>query len=661
MSLTIELAVTKSALVSEASPNQNLSGQASYDLYSDNGEKLLFLGFESFPASLRNYEITSVQISIPKTGWAYGFYLYDALSDFNAGSLTWVNKPSTRYDGSKSLTSGSPPAYLIPGVDKGGVYGARRLAFPALAIEHYGSPPSYVDSIIVDVSAIKLRVTYNPDRTAGSKVKWAYNPVPSYINPHVSNTFNWLLESDGYYSYNTANGVTQASAVFYWRAGESGDYTAVPISGNTQSVIIPAETFPVGTIQYYVSATGTEGTISQTPIYSSSTSDTLPTSTPISPQNTVEDGGNAITFKWNVSNASGTTPTKIDFAYKLFGESPWHYLYSLDGTLRQYTLPGGTFTSGETTWSVRAYNIDGSAGPWSSTTFVVVAAPATLSIATNAAPFTTFNWQGAGQQAWRLTVDGKIYGPHFGTDRSFTLPDYLEDGEHTASVEIQGQYGLWSQPGTVSFTVANTPGDPVSLAGDFTRDAALSWETESETADFLIYRDGVRIGHTAQRAFLDRFVLGTHSWRVVNRLPGGYYTASNTVNGTLRSCTTAVAPFSGGDWLELALSENSSSEQRFSYSRTHSLRHMRGAVYPVLELSPYEDGSGRYDTAFADVASAAAFEALRGRLVILKSRGGNVVIGALTSMEKRNKDFYIAFTFTVQQCHWEDYVDDQNG
>ena len=45
-----------------------------------------------------------------------------------------------------------------------------------------------------------------------------------------------------------------------------------------------------------------------------------------------------------------------------------------------------------------------------------------------------------------------------------------------------------------------------------------------------------------------------------------------------------------------------------------------------------------------------------GRIVIVKSRGGEVLIGALTKLSKRLKDFYITYSFSVQQIQWEDMV-----
>ena len=108
----------------------------------------------------------------------------------------------------------------------------------------------------------------------------------------------------------------------------------------------------------------------------------------------------------------------------------------------------------------------------------------------------------------------------------------------------------------------------------------------------------------------------------------------------------------------LRLTDESQTVQTFSYSRTNALKHIHGSAWPMLELSPFESLSGSYRTAFPDYESAAAFEALRGQPVILKSRGGIVIVSAMTTLKKTVGDFYISYSFTLQRIRWEDYVDD---
>ena len=98
----------------------------------------------------------------------------------------------------------------------------------------------------------------------------------------------------------------------------------------------------------------------------------------------------------------------------------------------------------------------------------------------------------------------------------------------------------------------------------------------------------------------------------------------------------------------LKLSERSNSEQNYSFSRTTSSRHIMGAEHPVIELSEFSDMSASYDAAFVCVEDARAFENLKGKTVLIKSRAEEPIVAAMTALEKKTGDFYLSYTFTVQ-------------
>lgn len=470
------------------------------------------------------------------------------------------------------------------------------------------------------------------------------------IDETVPQTFRWTTSNP--------NGTDQTKAEIAWTVVGSGTWSPwVTVAGNVKEYTYPAGTFPAANIQWDVRAYNIDDVAGPWGAATFSTIDTPAVATPVSPVGTVEDASAPITFEWSISNDSGSTPTGSDLQVSADGAT-WTDQGHVDGAGNTYTVPGNTYTAGERYWRVRAYNRNGTAGDWSAAvSFIAVAAPLTPSVTVNPVPWATVNWQVEGQQAYRITVDGTAYGPYFGETKSWTVPDYLRDGEHTIQVEVQGVYGLWSQPGSATFAVANQPGRPITLEGAFDRDAALSWTAGDAAANYYIYRDGVQIGHATGLSFNDRLALGPHSYRVANRLPDGNYSISNSVTGTMISCTAAIAPLAGGDWIELKLSDRSDREESFTWTQSVSLRHYAGATYPVAELSPYADESGAYDAAFADLPSARAFEALRGQPVILKSRGGNVMIGILATLSKRMTEFYISFGWTLQRMHWRDWID----
>lgn len=638
-----------------------------------NGPKLL-LRFPSLSSSLQYRAITSVRLKFGASGHGYTYVTRETFvsDDFDVAALTYETVPTSEDD---KVFRKNINCYQYAGdfdIVAEAAFGASEEVKPVELLRNrtcilsdfvlyagYNSAlsidtPLYAES---DASYKKpqLEVVYS-DADVGVSDFVPQNP--EYINPHVANTIHWTY----IVSRHTLTPISVTAESFFWREHGDESYTEIQLTPGAQEVTIPAETFPdASSIDYFVRVTCSSDVTTDSCVMHSSTADTLPTATPIAPNASVEAANEPIVLRWSVANDSGSVHTKSDIQYSTNGGTSWSSLATVNGSATQYTVAAGTFQAGPIDWRVRAYNIDNVEGSWGAASFVALAAPAAPSVLSDAVPFATISWQSEGQQAYQIEVDGKDLGTFFGTGKQFTLGTPLEDGDHTARVRVQNLYGMWSAYGTVVFTVTNSPGDGIMLTGDFGVDAELAWATGESTADFLIFRDGVRIGHTAGMNFRDRHVLGAHEYCVINRLPDGNYSRSSTVQGRMCVRRPMIAPLAGGEWLPLRYSEKSLAEQRFSWSQTHSLRHIAGAKYPVLELSPYEDLSGTYDAAFLSAAGAAAFRTLLGEVVILKSREGKVLIGALTDVSEVVNSFYLAFQFTIEQIHWEDFIDDEDG
>lgn len=670
---TLSLNCVKSCLVDQARPDASqvstvytISGNA-----TDQNTKRVILGFESFPQALRYRKLYSAILSArlksnitqANSTTAYLYVAPDSFpSDFTPSEITWNN--GGRFTGAKYLgyTSTNNQAYEIKDI-------------PQTASPDYVLPtlvPSVISKPLglavlrgeanLDLSTVPyLVVEYDDTENVPTKIA-GKNNKSGYIDPYTEQVFEWEYDWSLQDSYYALGPIDQTSFTFYWGTSAAGPWTQITQATSEQSVTIPANTFPVGTVYWKVSGTDGAGQTSETQVYTITTADAQAVASPVYPISRVIDESAPIEFKWNIANAYGNAATGADLEYST-DSATWVPLGHVDGTANTFTAPDGTFTAGKYYWRVRSYNTDNVAGPWSATpTFIYLVAPVVENLQATSEPFATITWQSAEQQAYKIEVDGVSLGTFFGPDKSYTLQDFLEDGEHTVQVAVQNSFSLWSETASYTFTVTNVPGDEVTLQGQFAIDAALYWYTESESSNFLVYRDGKKIGSSNSNIFTDRFVLGQHSYYVLNVLPGGYYTKSNVVTGTMKACTTVIDTLQEpSGWMELRLTANDPDEQIFSYQRTASLRHFTGSVYPILELAKYEDGSGTYDVAFPDLPSAQAFEALKGKVVIIKSRGGNVVIGALLQLQKRVGDFFIAYDFTVQRIAWEDFVDDQNG
>ena len=448
----------------------------------------------------------------------------------------------------------------------------------------------------------------------------------------------------------------------HWRVSGEETWNDVQAVSGANSLTIPANTFQTAsTIQWYLSGTDATGYASQTSVYSFSTSAGRVTATPVSPINTVESNNEEITLTWTYSSADGFAPSRFVLYWKLITDDSWTVLTDSATAATSYTAPANTFTAGEIQWYVLPYNIDGVAGSGDSASFIAYGAPEAPVVSAEAVPYTTVSWQATGQEAYEVQVDGDTYGPYFGTEKQFELPEKLEDGQHTIRVRIIGNYGLWSQYGTAVITVENQPGAEIVLTGTAGTDAALSWTTAASETDFLIYRDDVQIGHTAQTAFTDRLAVGEHRYYIVNRLQSGNYSKSNEL--TLESVAdgTFIAEKDGGEWLEIKYSKKDTRDPEYEVSADGSFYHLAGDEWQSGSLSGYKESTVIFSALFfrEQETERKQFESLLGKAVILKFRDGTVFPTVLDNWKKEMKKLiWTAYSFTLRRIEWEDYTDD---
>lgn len=557
-----------------------------------------------------------------------------------------------------SVEVGGSTQYEIPA----GTYdaSARTIGWSVYATDNTGHSAGFADN--PEPGASLLLSIY--DTVSVSTPTWPANG--QIVNPYIENVFTWdFLSNSGEFSPTSTGGA-------WVRPANLNTWTVFPQTSGEARAVIPKDRLYAGRAYTWgarsYNVDGITDNFWRDNAVTFFTTDTLPTATPQSPVGTNENADATITLAWSWANDSGCAPIEYNIYWGTSADNVSTYLntHTTDfaGAPTTFDVPAGTFPAGPVFWRVQARNFNLKNGPLSDIVqFTAIGAPAAPTVTVSAVPFATISWASQGQAAYRVTVDGVVYGPFFGDATSLTLSDYLKDGSHTAAVEIQNEFGLWSAPKSVSFTVTNTiPGgspQTILLKGLFERDAILSWDAAS-TKDYYIYRDGVQIGHAAMESFVDRFALGAHSYQVIVRLANGNYVPSNVITGTMCSCCPAIALLSGGDWIELRLSDQRAREEEFTWARSVNMRSVLGAEYPVAEASPFADESGAYDVSFSDLSAAQSFEALRGQPVILKSRGGNVMIGILATLSKRTGKFYAAYTFALQRMHWRDFVDVPN-
>ena len=491
--------------------------------------------------------------------------------------------------------------------------------------------------------------------TPATQITPSGSPTSGYVNPRNARSFGWYYGS-------SAGTVASGNTTLHWRVSGESSWNDVAAAQGADSLTIPANTFPTAsTIEWYLSGTDSTGYASQTSVYSFSTSAGRVTATPVSPISTVESNNEEITLTWTYSSADGFAPSRFVLYWKLITDDSWTVLVDSATAETSYTAPANTFTAGEIQWRVLPYNIDGVAGGGDTASFIAYGAPEAPVVSAEAVPYTTVIWQATGQEAYEVQVDGTTYGPYFGTEKLFTLPERLEDGQHTIRVRILGNYDLWSQYGTAIITVANQQGAEIVLTGTAGTDAVLSWTTEASETDFLIHRDDVQIGHTAQTAFTDRLAVGEHRYYIVNRLQSGNYSKSNEI--TLESVAdgTFIAEKDGGEWLEIKYSKKDTRDPEYEVSADGSFYHLAGDEWPSGSLSGYKESKVIFSALFfrEQETERQQFERMLGKAVILKFRDGTVFPTVLDNWKKEMKKLiWTAYSFTLRRIEWEDYTDD---
>lgn len=531
--------------------------------------------------------------------------------------------------------------------------GTTQLVIPART---FGSNKTYEYYLkATDVAGGESETATYTFTTPGSQISPINSPTSGYVNPRNPTTFGW--------AYSTGSGsVAGGATTLHYRETGAQEWTDVTFAAGVYSTTIAANTFStLKTYEWYLSGEDTYGYASTSPTYTFSTSAAQISSTPLAPINTIENKNEIIHFEWEFTSDDSASASRCILQYKHASDGSWNEIVDLTGNITEYDVPAYTFDAGAIEWQVVPYNIDGVLGTTTSASFISYGAPLTPAVYTDSVPFLTIRWQAEEQESYQIMVDDSSYGPYFGTEKRFVLPSYLEDGQHTVKIRTMGVYGLWSKWGEATVQIENQPGEAITMQVQAGRSASLSWETEEETSDFLIYRDGKLIGRTDKLSFTDRFALGEHVYVVVNRLPNGNYSKSSEVTGISVIALPCIVAADSEDWIDIQFSLKSSSNPSYDESVDVVYSHLSGNTFPSAFLSNYQETVVSHSAVFlmTQLEEQRKFMALKGKQVILKLLDGSVVIGIMEKWTRKPmKSYWMSFEFSLRQAEWEDYIDD---
>lgn len=483
----------------------------------------------------------------------------------------------------------------------------------------------------------------------------------AFVNRAQKNTFTWDAEDDTDPTQVCFAEVKQTSAVFEWRVKNASASNTISVSGATTACTVPANTFPSGTIEWRVKVTANSGTTTTSAWQEIKTTDVTPSCKPISPSGIVIDATIVNRFSWKHIISTGTPQSKADLQWSADGTT-WNTLATVTGENQYYDVPANTFTSGTKYWRVRTYNTDGTASAWSEKAeFIAINAPSAPSIVIQSTgPRPRITWQTSEQEAYQLTLsNGYASGTVYGTEKTWRSPVYLADGSYTVRVRVQNKYGMWSEWSAAALPVSHTEGEAITLSVDAAHEAALTWQTAGSYDFYLIERDGVAIGRTVQKQYVDHTSIGSVTYRVRGcYADSDNYGVSNSDTVEVLPETNMICDLETGVWLEMRLSETQLRTNRTSFSAGVSTVHLAGLAYPIEERSEQRDRALSVACAWphAQRAAALALEAIVGRLVCLKDRYGNMVIGSLPSLESNCDEFMRRYSFTISHTNREEAI-----
>lgn len=677
-----------STAVAKNHPNTNYSNLAQYKLFAEpftgtkgdvnNGDNI-YIKFPTPGDAYKFKRVTNVTLTIyaqpteeSETGykqiWAY---VNGLASPLDVSTVTYATRPSAyrqsislHADGYWStlneiiqLSADYKPyseerkAELKSGIKNGFVFAFR------------GAPSGTSEAIFYGEKSTRkpfLTCEYSNDNV-GIKADNFSPSSKAFVNRLQKNTFTWDATDDTATTQVCFAEIKQTSAVFEWRVKNASTSKTISVSGATTACTVPANTFPSGTLEWRVKVTANSGTTTTSAWQEITTTDVTPTAKPVSPSGIVIDATIANRFSWKHIISTGTPQSKADLQWSADGTA-WNTLATVTGENQYYDVPANKFTSGTKYWRVRTYNTDGTPSEWSDKAeFIAINAPSAPSIVIQSTgPRPRITWQTSEQEAYQLTLSsGYASGTVYGTEKAWRSPVYLADGSYTIRVRVQNKYGMWSEWSAAALPVSHTEGEAITLSVNASHEAALTWQTAGSYDFYLIERDGVAIGRTVQKQYVDHTSIGSVTYRVRGcYADSDNYGLSNTVTAEILPDTAMICDLESGTWQRLPLSETILRTNRISRAATISTVHLSGLAYPVAERTEFRDRTMQISCAFTakNRAAALALEALVGRLVCAKTTQGDMVTGYLAALEKNADAIMSRYSFEIQNIHREEAI-----
>ena len=371
MSTTVTLYSNASALVREDNPDNNYSSDTQVVLRGLNtgiNERYLLVSFSQPEGDLQYKSIQSIEGYVyltPDSSTGKGFWAEVGVlnSSFSENTATWNNQSqNTNWKMSatlKNLTTSAAYCHnslyfdVLANVLRHGIAARGEMYFGSADTSRSTNKPYIVATFADEVSGV-----YPAYAT----------PASGYLAKNQEHKFSWTPKST---AANTYTPIEQVSAVFRWRYSSSDTVRDISLTTD-KSVTLPASVFTEDTFEWQVSITANSGATRTSVWYSLSTEEALSSANIVTPKDTIVDGSDPVTLRWQHVISTGTPPTGADIQTSSDGEN-WSDLAHVSGEETYHTVAAQTFAAGALMWRVRTYNTDNAPGSWSPAANVIVA------------------------------------------------------------------------------------------------------------------------------------------------------------------------------------------------------------------------------------------------------------------------------------------------
>ena len=244
-----------------------------------------------------------------------------------------------------------------------------------------------------------------------------------------------------------------------------------------------------------------------------------------------------------------------------------------------------------------------------------------------------------------------------GTEKQYSVTDYLPDGSYTARIRIKNTDQIWSSWTSLGFTIATTkPTAPEVTAIAVSGGAKLTVTTDETVVKRYLLRNGTPIAKIAG-SYTDYAALGetTYTVRAVGADDSFIDSEPVTVKVTVPYAVLAAVD-DLANMVGLAVKSGEPPTHSGKRQLGGSARHYAGREFPLYTFSGFTDETFSPSYTYRDPVDWERLERLieRRQTVLYRDRRGERYYGVITAVDYDRSRILRDFTLSITRV---DYVE----